>query len=102
MEQQNGAEVGPGSTSPPSGLRDELLGPPRPSTRGQVFAAAFGLLLITSLAVPATSQSVELALGGITAMGFAELLDRTLHRFVICLRFIGLVVALSGGILPFF
>lgn len=81
--------------APARGLKAELLGPPRLGTRAQVFASAFGVLLIASLALSAFSETaapsagIPLMFAEILATGLAELLDRTLHRFVVTLRLAG-------------
>lgn len=86
-------------------MKGELFGPPRRSKRAQFFVAGFGLLLVSSLAVPEFAASAQLARGlavtnsGLLFMGFAELLDPKLHRFVVALRLVGAAIALFGLVL---
>lgn len=68
--------------------------------------AAFGLLLVANVAVPALSRIEAFPVGtllclGFMVMGFAELLDPKLYRLVVTLRFVGLAVALFGLVLRF-
>ncbi|RCW44656.1 hypothetical protein DFQ14_104245 [Halopolyspora algeriensis] len=64
----------------------------------------FGLLMVMSLAISALSEAEAFPEGtmtfsGLMAMGFAELLDPKLHRFVVTMRFVGAGTALFGAAL---
>lgn len=68
--------------------------------------AAFGLLVVANVAVPALSRVEPFPEGtmtclGLMVMGFAELLDLKLYRFVVALRFVGAAIALFGLALRF-
>jgi len=84
----------------------DVFDPPRRTRRAQVTATLFGLLLVTSLAVPAVTDEevatgVTIVMVGMTAISFADLLDPGLHRFVVGLRFIGLAIGVFGLVLQF-
>lgn len=84
----------------------DLFDPPRRTRRAQIAAALFGLLLVTSLTVPAVTDEkvapgMTVAMSGLTAIFFADLLDPELHHFVVCLRFVGLAIGVFGLVLQF-
>lgn len=83
-----------------------LLDLPRRDVRSQFMVATFGLLLVTSVVIPALSRvesmpEFTMISFGMAAAGFAELLDPKLYRFVVTLRFVGPAVALFGLALRF-
>ncbi|SMX65064.1 hypothetical protein BSP109_00156 [Brevibacterium sp. Mu109] len=86
-------------------LRDEIVGPPRPSRRAQFCAVAFGALLVASLVITAltdveVSPGLMLTNAGLMVLcGFAELLDPRQRRFVIALRLAGAGVSVLGLVL---
>lgn len=102
MEQQTDHTSGAGHREATStrGFKDEILGPPRPTVRAQVFASIFALGTIISIALAGylDSPGQSLIYSGITAMGAAELLDPRLRRFAVTLRIIGPLIALGGVI----
>lgn len=103
MQDQSDSQTG--VASPPTArdqLREELVGPPRPSKRAQFSAVAFGLLLVATLSIP-VFWDVEpmpgfalVAAGMMLLLGFAELMDANNRRFIIAVRGGALVIALLG------
>lgn len=86
-------------------LRDEIVGPPRPSRRAQFCVVAFGSLLVAGLVITALSDAevspgLMLTMAGLMILcGFAELLDPRQGRFVIALRLAGAGAAVLGLLL---
>jgi len=85
-------------------MSDELL-VPRPTRRGQIATTLFGLLAITSVAVPAVSDVAPMPattlinIGCMLMCGFAELVDRSLRMFSRALRLVGAGIAVFGFVL---
>lgn len=83
-------------------VREELLGPSRPSKRAQFSVAGFALLLIASLVLPQIAETEAMpgislvALGMLLLLGVAELMDASQRRFVIAVRGSGSAMALLG------
>ena len=96
---------GDGTSETTRTLRDEIVGPPRPSRRAQVCAVAFGSLLVAGLVITALSDAevppgLMLTTAGLMILcGFAELLDPRQRRFVIALRLAGAGAAVLGLLL---
>lgn len=86
-------------------LRDEIVGPPRPTKRAQICVVGFGSLLVAGLIITAlwdaeVSAGLMLTMAGLMVLcGFAELLDPRQRRFVIALRFAGAGTAVLGLVL---
>lgn len=86
-------------------MSEQLFGAPRPSRRAQSSVVAFGLIGLASLAVPALSDvapmpgTTLLALGAMLMCGVAELIDRSLRRFGVALRFAGLSIMAFGFVI---
>lgn len=86
-------------------LREEILGPPRPSWRARFSMVGFGLLLVASLVIPVfwdveTMPGFALvAMGMMMLLGFAELMDARNRRFVIAVRIGGIAIALLGFVI---
>lgn len=85
-----------------SQLREEILGPPRPSGRAVFCLIAFGLLLTVTLAIdgftegPSMAGTALVAAGMMFLLGVAELLDPAARRLVIGVRLGGTVMGLLG------
>ncbi|MGP9538085.1 DUF2975 domain-containing protein [Brachybacterium sp. AOP43-C2-M15] len=83
-------------------VREELIGPPRPSGRAHVSVIAFGVLMIASLVIDAVTPvspnpGATLVFAGLMFfMGVAELLDPGRKRLVLGVRFGGMAIALLG------
>ncbi|MDN5687884.1 MAG: hypothetical protein L0G94_14600 [Brachybacterium sp.] len=86
-------------------LRDDIVGPPRPSWRARYSLALFGLLLVASLAIPVFTETPAMPgislvmLGMLLLLGVAELLDPGPRRFVIAVRGGGTAIALLGFVI---
>lgn len=99
MEDQTATQARP---APTTQLRDELVGPPRPSRRAVLALVAFGLLLTATLAidgltdVPPMPGVALVAAGMMLLLGVAELLDPAARRLVIGVRVGGSAMALLG------
>lgn len=102
MQEQSESRTG---VAPRPRMRDEFIGPPRPSTRARISMVAFVLLLVASLTISALSTADAtpgislVALGMLMLLGFAELMDPSQRRFIIAVRLSGLAIALLGFVI---